>query len=509
MARVVAASSPAVRARRRARARSRFWSRAGLLALLAGVLAVGLGLVFAGSPHKLADGTRISGVDVGGLTPQAARRLLERRSDRLETVPVVFTFHGRRFPITPSAGVEVDWAAAVANARRQGDGFGFVRGYAGCARVLPRGSRASDEVYDAGLNYKLGLLAKAVDRPHREARLIRRAPYLDRRRRNRPLARPGCRASGDRGRARVVPRPSACRSGPIRRSTRSRRSPPSAPRRASFAPVTLVAGRRGTGPRWRLAGCSTLRRCGSGPAAGVFFSRLERQATGRPGTPTSRWRPMERASSPRAPASLDVPRSAPKMLAAATRLRNRAGTLASSSRSRSARPPRRRRWGSPGRSARSRPSTGHCEPDPQRSARRAPRRPPVHRAGCDVLLQRHDRRAVAAKGFLEAPVIVNGERRPVSAAASQVSTTVFNAAYEAGLPITPGRTTRSTSRTIRSGVTPRWTTPCRSRPSTTRSTGCCFGRTSVVVADCRVYGASAPTRRKHRGAAAWSLSHRS
>jgi vancomycin resistance protein YoaR len=43
----------------------------------------------------------------------------------------------------------------------------------------------------------------------------------------------------------------------------------------------------------------------------------------------------------------------------------------------------------------------------------------------------------AAKGFLEAPVIVNGEvQTGLGGGVCQVSTTVFNAAYEAGLPIT-------------------------------------------------------------------------
>ncbi len=43
----------------------------------------------------------------------------------------------------------------------------------------------------------------------------------------------------------------------------------------------------------------------------------------------------------------------------------------------------------------------------------------------------------AAKGLLEAPVIINGElQNGLGGGTCQVSTTVFNAAYEAGLPIT-------------------------------------------------------------------------
>src|SRR4051794_39288823 len=98
----VAASSSAVRARRRAPARSRVWTRRlALLALLAALVAVGLGFVFAGSPDRLASNTRIAGVDVGGLTPANARRLLEQRSERLAGVPVILTAGGRRVPGTP------------------------------------------------------------------------------------------------------------------------------------------------------------------------------------------------------------------------------------------------------------------------------------------------------------------------------------------------------------------------------------------------------------------------
>ncbi len=70
----------------------------------------------------------------------------------------------------------------------------------------------------------------------------------------------------------------------------------------------------------------------------------------------------------------------------------------------------------------------------------------------------------AAKGFLEAPVIINGELQTgLGGGVCQVSTTVFNAAYEAGLPITcSASTTRSTSATTRRAATRRWTT----RPST-------------------------------------------
>jgi len=72
-----------------------------MLAVAAAIITVGLGLIYAGSSGKLANGTRIAGIDVGGLTPSAARRLLERRSESVSRVPVVFTAGAKRFSLTP------------------------------------------------------------------------------------------------------------------------------------------------------------------------------------------------------------------------------------------------------------------------------------------------------------------------------------------------------------------------------------------------------------------------
>ncbi len=92
--------------------------RLGLFGVLAALVAIGLGLVFAGSADKLAKGTRVAGVDVGGLTPAAAQRLLEARAAKLATVPVAFTAGGKTFHLTPRRlGVEVDWMSRLAWAR--------------------------------------------------------------------------------------------------------------------------------------------------------------------------------------------------------------------------------------------------------------------------------------------------------------------------------------------------------------------------------------------------------
>ena len=106
--------------------------RRAILLLAAAVVAAGvvLGLVFAGSPTKIACGVRIDGIDVGGLEAKDARALLERKAGALAGRPIVFVAAGHRFAIRPNElGVESDWKEAVDAAQRQGDGFGPLRGF--------------------------------------------------------------------------------------------------------------------------------------------------------------------------------------------------------------------------------------------------------------------------------------------------------------------------------------------------------------------------------------------
>ncbi len=144
------------------------------LALIAA--SVVLGLVFAGSPTKIASGVRIDGIDVGGMEATDARKLLERRSSAIAGRTVVFTAAGKRFPIRPAAlGVEPDWKAAIEAAQRQGSGFGPLRGFKRLdvtffgADVTPRIA-----VLNGSLQYELGLIADRVNRPAREAALALR-----------------------------------------------------------------------------------------------------------------------------------------------------------------------------------------------------------------------------------------------------------------------------------------------------------------------------------------------
>jgi vancomycin resistance protein YoaR len=445
----VAASSSAVRTRRRTSAWGRFWPRLAALAVAAAIITIGLGSVFAGSQGKLANGTRIAGIDVGGLTPPDARRLLERRSERVSRVPVVFRAGAKRFSLTPrQLGVEVDWAAAVASARKQGDGFGFVRGYRRLElEFFPQDLVPPIRAYDAALTYELELLAKAVDRPHQEARLVRRGLHIT-------------IAAGTTGRALDM---QAAREVLVRSLASFSREAPvglplriDAPRvtvatltnaqrtasRIIAAPVTLLAGpTRLRVPRWRLAkllDLSTMRF--SGPAADTFFARLEKTVD----TPPKDADFAIAAGGgvrivPSKPGfGLDVPQSAARILSAATKVQNRTATLVLVQQQPKRTTAEAQAMGISG-------TVGSYETFYGGIANR------IHNVQLVAHLVDHKfispgetfsfngttGERSAAKGFLEAPVIVNGELQTgLGGGVCQVSTTVFNAAYEAGLPIT-------------------------------------------------------------------------
>ncbi len=150
--------------------------RAAFLAACLLLLASLVGLAFAGSSARLAAGTSIAGVDVGGLTANAAIKVLSDRAAEVERVPITFTVAGKRFAVSASQlGVEADWRAAVTAAEDDGSGFGPVRGY---KRLWIRLSGADIAphvtAYDGATAYKLEQIAQRVDVKSVDARLVRK-----------------------------------------------------------------------------------------------------------------------------------------------------------------------------------------------------------------------------------------------------------------------------------------------------------------------------------------------
>jgi vancomycin resistance protein YoaR len=153
---------PRVRSRRSARRIA--VRRAVFLTACVAVLAVALGFVLAGSPTTLPPGSSVDGIDVGGMTAVQAEQMLSERAGERETKPVSFVAGGEEFAISPSQlGVVADSSAAVAAALAKSDGVGPVRGYRRLytrffgADVVPPVS-----VYQAALDYKLDQIEAAV-----------------------------------------------------------------------------------------------------------------------------------------------------------------------------------------------------------------------------------------------------------------------------------------------------------------------------------------------------------
>ncbi|MBA3476303.1 MAG: peptidoglycan binding domain-containing protein, partial [Actinobacteria bacterium] len=152
-----------------------------VLAAVIAVLVALIGLAFAGSTARIADGVTIAGVEVGGLSPKEARTLLERRFEQVAREPVIFTAGDDRFPIKATTlGVEADWAAALETATREGEGFGPVRGFRRLqARVFGAEISPPVQAYTAALDFKVGSLAGVIDRKHVEAELVRRGLQIE------------------------------------------------------------------------------------------------------------------------------------------------------------------------------------------------------------------------------------------------------------------------------------------------------------------------------------------
>jgi vancomycin resistance protein YoaR len=449
----VRADSAALRYRPRRLSPARLALR-WLLALgaVVAVVAALVGVVYAGSPDRLAEGVTVAGVDVGGLTADEAVATLHARAERLADRPVVFTAGHDRFPITPSQlGVEADWRAAVAAAQHEGDGFGPVRGFRRLhVRVFGSKVEPPVSVYNAALDFKIGRLAKAIDRGHVEASLVRKGlnvaivPGQNGRHLDHDASGPVIvRALASLQRGAVVPLPIEIDPAEV---TAGRLAAAAAQaRRALSAPVRLAYGEtRWRLPRWRIAELLTLPSHGStklavaGPGAERYFERLSKAVGREPTDATFAVTSGGIAIVPARPGlEVDVPRTARAILAAAVSADRRIAKLAVA-------------VSQPERStadAKAMGITGVVGSYTTTYGGTPGRLHNVQRVaelidgaliapGAQFSFNGTTGERTAEKGFEEAPVIINGElQNGIGGGVCQVSTTVFNAAYEAGLQI--------------------------------------------------------------------------
>jgi len=439
--------------RRRSRSRATLVTAGFCIAGLV-VLAVLVGLAYSGSSRELAEGTHVAGVDVGGLTGEAAVSRLDVQFAKVSAEPVTFAAAGETFSFAANQlAVEPDWGGAVAAAGRAGDGFGPIRGLRRLhtrffgAEVLPRLAAS-----DAALEFALDGMAAEVDREARSAALVRRGLRIET-----VPDRSGSRLERDAA-AEVIVRALGQldrSSGPVAlpvvvappKVTAEMLAP--AARRARTAvraPVFLKgAGRSWRLPRHRLAALLDLPSDGAtqiafaGAAADAYFRALARRVD-RPALDAQFAASGERVQvvPARDGVELDVPATARALLGAALRPENRVAQL----------------------------QVGRATPErttPDALAMGIDRRMASYKTyysgtadritNLELGVRKLDGTLVAPggtfslneaigertveRGFRPAPVIIGTKfAEEVGGGTSQVATTAFNAAWEAGLRIT-------------------------------------------------------------------------
>jgi vancomycin resistance protein YoaR len=426
-------------------------SAAGVVLLC--VLAVVFAVVYAGSSDTIAKGVRIEGIDVGGLSSAEAVSTLEQHGRAALSKPVEFVAAGRTFRLAATdIGLTPEWAAAAAAARREGEGFAPVRGFKRLKlRVFGGDVDVPASYRAAALKAELARIASKVDQLHRDAALVLRGlrpavvpaqmgNVLDRKAAGATIV--AALSSLSRGRNVQLPmtvdhpRVTGATLAAARLQVRT----------AVSAPVVLTLGpTRYRIPRWRIATLLKLPKNGAtklrigGPAADAFFKAKQRVVD----TPAHDAQFVVVTNGIRVQPStdarvLDVPKTADNLLAAAVRPVNRTAPIAVATQ-----PPKRTTQDALAMGINGLYSsyTTYYGGVPNR----------IHNVqvvshlvdntliapGKEFSFNGTTGERNAAKGLLEAPVIINGElQNGLGGGTCQVSTTVFNAAYEGGLPIT-------------------------------------------------------------------------
>jgi vancomycin resistance protein YoaR len=439
--------------RRKRAARKRLawqWSIVAIVVLAIATLALGFG--FAGSAKTLPPGATVAGMSVGGLTTDEAVARLNARYEALKTLPAVFTAGPRRWQIRPNEMIlGIDWRAAVETARRQGDGFAPVRGLRRIgtrffgADVTPRA-----QVSTAVLAHNLDGMQRRINRPQREAALRLRGlqPEIVRGATGRELDRAAAArlivsslVSLDRSETALPlrisqPEVTAADLTPLLAQVRT----------AVSGPVRLtVSETRWRLPRWRIARLLELPANGrtsltiGGAEANAFFKRFRAQvdqpAVDAQFVVLSGDRVQVRPAQPGL--QLDVDAAARAILAAALSPTDRVARLLVEQ----SKPERTTR------EARAMGITGRVAGYTTYYGGVANR---IHNVqlvarlidgeliapGATFSFNQTTGERSPERGFRSAPVIINGELQDgIGGGVCQVSTTVFNAAYEAGLPI--------------------------------------------------------------------------
>ena len=394
----------------------------------------------------------MAGMDVGGLGLDNAQARLERRAEALAREPVTFVAGGKSFEFTPSQlGVRPEWGAAVREAAEASDGFAPLRGLRRIeARLLGVDVEPRVGAYPSVVRYTLSSIAAAVDRPASSARLERRGLSV-----SVVPERAGVRLDRERARALILSSlASLDREGPVRLPVLSDTpevtaaqlgAALAAARTALSASVSLTLGpTRYRLPRWRLARLLDLPAGGKtevsigGETAERWISRLSATVGREPHDATFRVVPGGITVVPSEEGrALDVPatlRAAERAMFSPT---HRTAALVV-------------RAAEPARTTKDAAAMGITGVVGSYTTTYGGTEGRLHNVrlvaelidgaliapGARFSFNETTGERNAAKGFAEAPVIINGElENGVGGGVCQVSTTVFNAAFEAGLSI--------------------------------------------------------------------------
>jgi vancomycin resistance protein YoaR len=439
--------------RRRGRARPALLTL-GVVAGVVVLIAALVGLAFAGSRHELASGTQIAGVDVSGLTETQAVRTLESRFAEVADDPVTFEAAGETFRFAANQlGVEPNWRAAVHAVSHDNGGFGPVRGLRRLhTRVFGAEVFPPLAVSDGALEYALDQIARPVDSEPASAALVRRGLRIETvpERSGAQLERTTAAEAVVHALGSIVrpvgpvTLPVEIAGPPVTAAMLER--PAARARIALSAPVFLRAEGRGWRlPRWRIAELLSLPSDGAtrlaiaGPAADEYFRNLARRV-GRPPVDASFAVSGETVGlvPSRTGLELDVPVAARAVLRAATSRVNRVAQLPLSR-------------AVPERTTSEARAMGITELLSTYKTYNSGTYDRITnlRLGVSALdgtlippgetfsLNRAIGERTAERGFRSAPVIIGTKyAEEIGGGTSQVATTVFNTAWEAGVRIT-------------------------------------------------------------------------
>jgi vancomycin resistance protein YoaR len=419
-----------------------------LILLLASIV----GFVFAGSSNRIAKGVKIAGIDVSGMTTAQAKALLQHRSAKLEQVPVVFVSGSHRFEITPARlGVKVDWGAAVAAAEDRGGGFGPLRGLKRLeVRLFGAEVAPPVQAFNAALHYQLTLIAHDVNQPHRDAALELRGlqptvvpgrdgHILDRQAAADVLVR--SLSSLERGAPVALPVETDAQSvtaDDLKDATDQARTALSAPVRLTLGPTTWRL------PRWKIAPLLDLPDHGSttvglgGPGERKWIKRISGTVDREPRDATWAIGAHIRVIPDRPGVLIQRAATEKALLSAILSPDNRLAKISVTPLAVSRTTEQAKAMGIVG-------LVGSYETFYGGDANRINNVQLVSHLidgtligpGATFSFNGTTGERTEAKGFKEAPVIINGELGTgIAGGVCQVSTTVFNAAFEAGLNIT-------------------------------------------------------------------------